>query len=236
MKIKFLSISALIAFTAVSVIFLWHEDLNVNYPLNDEKFSNYATVVGAIGTSMALLFLAMQLREMEIARKASYKPLLIPGDARFYTRDSPVSTDEYFPTRPLFFLDPEMKNPVPVTFLLHNMGKGIARNIKVRWEYSVDEIKSHVAFKYQIPKYFGRPAPQTISFVEESSHSEARIPNDYLITCGIQVNNRENPQLRPKLTMVLRYQDLHDSIVIENKFRVFTFSLDGSLRISFIEL
>jgi len=238
MKTTILSVIASVIIILVSFIFAWDEEFCPDMPLNDEKFGNYATVVGAIVTTFALIFLGMQLREMEQARNASYKPLLIPEDLHIYTKDS-SKVDDVSPIHPEFYLDEDMQRSSKIYVNIHNMGKGVAKNIKIQWRYDIGDLKKYIEPQYILGPYWGRRfgPVNSISFIEETKYNPIPFPIDYLLCCGVRLNK---PALflsnKPKLTLILRCEDLHESVHLTKEFEVLPIVDYEKISMAFLEV
>lgn len=129
-----------IGFTLILTIsFLWGEKIYFNsiYKINDTKFGNYFTSIGAIGTMVSLVFLFLQLKEMEKQRNESIKPDLYPLLTSF-------SMEEIIDENGNVHIFPK-----EIDFItIKNIGLGAAKSISLKWNYDLNEIEKIILKKY----------------------------------------------------------------------------------------
>jgi len=191
-----------------TVVFLWGETLNFNLPINHEKIANYATVIGAIGSTIAMLFLAKQLIEMELARKSTYRPMLVPDKVKLsvYKPRDPHYGPNYVVFRLITSENGVRKNSHP-GIPLFNIGKGMAKNIEIKWTIDLEEVEKFTS-KVYIPDELPSWAPkQEIAFIEESKFKTFVLPTAFLICLDPDLREYKGPP-KPNLEMNISYEDI----------------------------
>lgn len=220
----------------ISIIFIWGEiPLCLSCRLNDSKIASYATSLAAIGTIAAMVLLRNQLVEMEIARKLSYRPILIPEGQKSKTEDITGEIEigmEFedgfvFPTlSPLFTSNSGMKSYY-LEIKVSNVGKGIAKNVSITWEFDESELIAFIGNEYDtIDARFHSDYPinQNLSFLREGEHHFFRLPALFSLCCGKRLNSQRQKMHKPKIALVISYEDLHDpaKIIARNELSVLT--------------
>lgn len=232
MKIILLTLLAIALVFATTAAFLWHENLNFDKALNHEKFANYATVLGAIGTTIAMIFLAMQLQEMEHGRRSTHRPLLVVQPCSFYTKDW-VAPDNIMPVRPFFYLDGEFKQIIFPQVNILNIGKGVAKNVKVEWIYKTEELEKYIEKTEYNGNHFIGFSKCTIGYINEASSVDAFIAADFLICCGILLNNFSP---KPSTILKLSYEDIHDTKVYTKRYVVEVSAVESLVMMQFKDI
>jgi len=230
----YLTAVATILISIVTGVFLWNEQFDYTLPLNDDKLANYATVLGAIGTSIAMIFLAIQLHEMENARQTSYKPLLIPEDTHWKTKNSSVFHNKNL-LEPVFYLESSPLNVMEAPEInLFNLGKGIAKNVTAEFYYNIDSVRQKVADHYEFPGSDNLDY-RFVGFIEESKSKSIKLPSKFMLAFGLQIDSHQTIYFSHKenlrLTMLLSYENLQDPEPILSQYEITVRRIMDSIQI-----
>jgi hypothetical protein len=205
----------------VSVFFFWNESFSLSQKINDQKFGNFFSVIGAFATATSIFLLYRQVKEMQEDRKASNKPDLYP-ETTYYD----ILLLESFHDRELHdILLKRTTQEDGENFENHinifNIGLGTAKEIEFEWLFNKSEIENLIKGKYyyndnEIAKN------QHINFLLANNKVPIDPPYFYLKCCGIDFNKKEIPTReladvtksdKPKLQLKITYKDIYNHLI-----------------------
>jgi hypothetical protein len=209
-----LSIAAII-FIA---LFFWNETLSNRLKINDQKISNFFTIIGSLATATSIFLLYRQIREMQEDRKASNKPDLYPEVTTYQMLTlsglRPNALLDIIATR----TDSEDGNVNDRFLKIFNIGLGTAKEIEFEWIYNLQEVLRIIEGKY----YFNPeeiPKNSRINFLSANSHAQIDIPYTYFKCCATSLNKKEIPTSeqidvtksdKPRLNLKILYRDIYN--------------------------
>jgi len=136
-----------ICFMVLLVMFLWKEHFDLGKAVNDQKFSNFFSIVGSFATATSIFLLYRQIKEMQEDRKASNLPDLYPKIFTFgmMDRDDTIDSNRNvltrIPTPVILNEDGSLGSwSKPVLLDIYNIGLGAAKEIKYEWQYQREEV------------------------------------------------------------------------------------------------
>lgn len=231
----------------LTVFFVWNEPQNfsLNKTINSQKIAEYFTCLGAIATVMTLLFIYKQLIEINVDRKASVLPYLIPKETTLFTLDR--KTIVVFPTaqnqdpleisRPFFYnevTDPTNISKPTASVKVENIGKGNARLVKIHWIYDHQTIKEFVKDVYESDLTIDNISDKEIlSTIKTESGEDIRLPISYMACCGTKINKKEIK--KPALKLRLTYNNILGDTIVDD-FNVEIHSSGEWVNLKFIPL
>ena len=238
MKPSTVYIIAVILIFSVTIVFLWQEfPIRITAEFNHEKMASYATTIGAIGAIAAMFLLRNQLVEMELARTITYKPILLPNDTSFTISNKHDPYDERY-RQPWFRLsNGDIKNRPGIE--IHNIGKGIARDVHIEWCYDVNEISDFFEKynRFYDPGVTNLPLSifeRKFNFIRELDIKIIEIPVPIIYCCGAGLEIQSNDNM-PKLTLSINFTDM-DNVSYKKIFSVVVFFFEDILDFVFKEI
>ena len=202
-------------------LFLWKEKLSTSFPINSNKIGDFATTIGSLLTALTVFLLYRQIQEMIADRKASNQPDIFPTETQFETEDTKFEK----------FLQPRSDLPVPLfhringetrdatnslAIKLYNIGLGAAKEIKINWVFSKEEVREFLHNVYDGEDYGERE--KNIDFIPAGTNVEISLPYTYMKTCGTQLNmdilgyKEENKREKPELTLSIKFKDIYSNV------------------------
>jgi hypothetical protein len=241
---KKLVIVAIVVFCLLTFAFLWKEHFDLSTTINADKINAYATSLAAIFTAITVFLLYKQNKQQIKETKAASQPDLFPGELNIYTEDTtmpPLSTTGEINSYPQFYYysnEPiKTKDISPRVFIdLHNVGFGVAKNIKVKWIYDKEEVQKYFIDVYKVKGYdLGKTE---FDFIAADKSIKLEIPEDYMRCFGRLLNRNVpggEPNQKPKANLELKYLDIHNEPYTK-EFELITFSPNSFVQIRFEQL
>jgi uncharacterized membrane protein len=193
-------------FIVLIIVFLWKEKIDFSQKINDQKVSNFfVTVFTTLGAIATIYYAAKQYK---LQHATSVEPEVVPfGTLKFKLSE-----------RLSYFLAKE--NAELPQLSIQNFGPGVARNIKIKWEYdsqeffkpvqvrieSMDDFKNMpriIFYQYEFSGfYIHHLAPDKIKKIELPIGYFSR----FLFKEGQTKASSKN---LPKLSISIEYQDIN---------------------------
>ena len=187
-KIKQTLAFSFLAFLLIG-FFFWKEEFTFQSKINDTKVAAFFTVIGSVGTLVALLFLSKQTKELakqndlqQTQIKQSVFPDLVPFDFEFNGEEIQQSS---FPVTPQPKPFISTKDATKVT--IKNIGNGSAKKVTAGWMYDLKEVKDYVGKQYGIYQTIDEPIE--IHFIKPEEIWEIQFSRIYLQTLGAKLNS-----------------------------------------------
>lgn len=228
----------------LSIPFVWHDWPSISKRIDPNKIGAWGTVLAAVFTSITVYLLYRQNIQQKEAMKSASKPDLFPSELNIYTEDTAMppllSTGEINSYPQFYYYSKEpvtAKDVSPRVFVdLHNVGFGVAKNIKAKWIYDKEEVKRYFYETYKVGWYdLGRTA---FDFIAADKSIKLEIPEDYMRCFGKLLNRNipgGEPNPKPKAKLELKYFDIHNEEYAK-QFDLITFSPHSSVQIRFEQI
>ncbi len=249
---QFFFILALITFIIVTtLIFLVGENFKKDVPVNHDKIASWGTFIGSILTAITVFLLFRQNQHLAEERKAAIQPDLHPADSLEYeTKDNVITNYAYSEHQnpldnPLFYRKRNSKLELvqDISFQLHNIGLGVAKNINVNWVFSNDEVLAYAktSYPHMVNEWDENEPTQVIAFIAANTSVEYYMPSDYIKCFGKKLNNSDghdlafNCNIKPKLYFDVSYRDAYNTY-FNKTFEMTTNCNDETIQFCFTEV
>jgi hypothetical protein len=224
-------------FLVLLILFFWQENLDLSLPINSDKFGQFGTMLGSLLTALTVYLLYRQISEMIADRKAANQPDLFPVETKFETEDiqtlSFSSAAEQNLPLPTFYriTNGARAEEQSLNINLHNIGLGVAKEIRIRWLYDKNKIETLLQNVYNGLKTSSDD--EFLDFIPAQNFSDISLPYYFMQTCGIKLNAsamdlfETAPRSKPDLMLKIDFKDIYDN----QHEREFKINLDCSEKI-----
>lgn len=199
-------ITAVILVIILLFFFLHQEHICWECKINDAKFNNFFVCLASIFTLSSIAFLYNDF----LLKKTEKQPILLFKRSEFYAEDDFIPNPysrfiKFFPSAS------DKTTQISPVLELVNSGFGPAYNIKIRWEYNIEEIDAFIQDYY---KPFGYQHKEDLeSLLMSNDILKIKIPGYFLQTTGpsLGLDSMDKPnQERPTLKATLTYSDAYN--------------------------
>lgn len=163
-------------------VYIWKEDISVEYKINHEKFASYFSGLTMIVAILALFFAYSQILEM----RAVNLPEIFPKDAEFIIYDKNDHFVPYLVIKNKELLNSEIDNHCD-KIEIFNIGTGAARNVKVEWIYDLTEVADFNTGKYPVDLNWQTETEQYL-FLSTGKSVKIEVPYFYFCCYGAENN------------------------------------------------
>lgn len=232
---------ALIFFITITVLFFWNEiaDLDIGRKINYEKVSAYFTAIASIGTTLTLFLFFWQIKVMEDANRLPIRPEIFIQWKQFeiYEEDS---FDLPIVMIKLLFNDPKIGSyPIPYLNAV-NVGNGVAKKIKMKWEYDINEVEQFVNGSYNLEVFKTKKEEVEFDFLKPNEYLNIAPPKKYLACCGSKLNPSlteswlyPESNKKPALFLHVNYCDISNTYIYHKRFEVLVKAVSNTVMFQF---
>ncbi|NBB26754.1 hypothetical protein [Cellulophaga sp. BC115SP] len=222
MKNRYPVLISVIIFSITLSVFLFNEKLDFHQTFDATKFGTVVSMIGIILNSLTLYFLFVQIKEMELARKSTSKPMLFIEQLKLgmYKRNYNFSIKNDDGTEieksviiPIFHTD-IMKlqqgrvYEAEISIDIINIGLGAAIKIQANWNFDKEAIQSLSKKYYPDLWQLSTGFSVNTSLLNPKSIFQIDLPEAYVYLFNREIAESESILLRYPLKLELNYSDI----------------------------